>query len=298
VNAGENGRVDLLITGGTVVDAGVAKVTDLAVANGLITAVGDLSGRLNSARTVDASGLLVLPGLVDGHFHCAGGSASPVADDMRQGPMSAVHGGVTTVMAHVFGNRGQPLTEALESFAATAGSRSLIDYGMHCGVRPEPNLVDQIPTVVTLGSRSFKFHLAYRKTGDGRMFDTDLLLAGMEQVASIGGVAIVHAEDGHVIDHLENKLSALGQTAASSFLGSRPSIAEEMAIERVSALSELSGCPVVFAHVTSARSASRLADLQATRPGLHAETQPHYLVLTDDDLKTQGAMLKVGETGG
>ena len=294
MNAAGNGSIDLLITGGTVVDAGGSTIADLAVTNGTITAVGELAGWLDAAQTLDATGLLVLPGLVDGHFHCAAASASPVADDMRQGTISAVHGGVTTVMVHVFGSRGQPLTEALESFAATAGAQSLIDYGMHCGVRPEPELVDQIPTVVSLGSRSFKFHLDYRKTGDGRMFDTDLLLAGMEHVASVGAVAIVHAEDGHVIDHLENKVSALGQSAVSSFLGTRPDIAEEMAIERVAALSELSGCPVVFAHVTSARSSSRLAELQARRSGLHAETQPHYLVLTDDDLQKQGAMVKVG----
>ena len=294
MSAGERRSIDLLISGGTVVDAGGLAVTDLAVADGSIVAVGELAGRLDARRTLDARGLLVLPGLVDGHFHCAAASASPVADDMRQGTISAVHGGVTTVMVHVFGGRGQPLAEVLESFAATSGSQSVIDYGMHCGVRPETGLVDQIPSVVSLGSRSFKFHLGYRKTGDGRMFDTDLLLAGMEHVASVDGVAIVHAEDGHVIDHLENKATALGRSDASSFLGTRPDIAEEMAMERVVAVSELSGCPVLFAHLTSARSAARLAELRARHDGLHAETQPHYLVLTDDDLQEQGAMVKVG----
>lgn len=294
MNAAGGGSIDLLITGGTVVDAGAEAVTDVAVSGGSVAAVGDLAGRLDAARTLDATGMLVLPGLVDGHFHCAAASASPVADGMRQGTISAVHGGVTTVMVHVFGSRGQPLPEALESFKATSGSRSVIDYGMHCGVRPEPDLVDQIPSVVPLGSRSFKFHLGYRKTGDGRMFDTDLLLAGMEHVAAVGGIAIVHAEDGHVIDHLENRAGALGPTDASSFLGTRPEIAEAMAIERVAAVSELSGCPVLFAHLTSARSAARLAELQARHAGFHAETQPHYLVLTDEHLREQGAMAKVG----
>ena len=179
----------------------------------------DLSGSSDAVQTVDATGSLVLPGLVDGHFHCAAASASPVADDMRQGTISAIHGGVTTVLVHVFGNRGQPLLEALAAFAAASGAQSVIDFGMHCGVRPEQDLIEQIPDVVAAGSRSFKFHLDYRKTGDGRMFDTDLLLAGMEQIASIGAVAIVHAEDGHVIDYLENKLSNSGESTPASFLG-------------------------------------------------------------------------------
>ena len=126
------------------------------------------------------------------------------------------------------------------------------------------------------------------------MFDTDLLLAGMEQIASIGAVAIVHAEDGQVIDYLENKLSNRGESTPASFLATRPSIAEVMAIERVAALSRLSGCPVVFGHVSSADGAVRLAELQARQAGLHAETQPHYLVLTDDDLQKHGGMAKVG----
>ena len=285
---------DLLIVGGTVVDGMRAAEADLAVTDGKVTAVGELSGKLRATDTVDAAGLLVLPGLVDGHFHCAAASASKIVDDMRQGTISAVHGGVTTVMVHVFGDRGQSLPEALEAFAATAGRRSVVDYGMHCGVRPEPALIAQIPEVVELGSRSFKFHLDYRKTGDGRMFDTDLLLAGMEQVASVEGLAIVHAEDGHVIDHLEDRLSGRGEHTAASYLATRPDIAESMAIDRVAALSELSGCAVLFAHISSARGALRLAELQAQRPGLHAEAQPQYLVLTDDDLRREGPMAKVG----
>ena len=291
---GTSNPVDVLITGGTVVDGGRAEVGDLAVSDGKVVALNGLSGSSDAVQTVDATGSLVLPGLVDGHFHCAAASASPVADDMRQGTISAIHGGVTTVLVHVFGNRGQPLPEALAAFAAASGAQSVIDFGMHCGVRPEQDLIEQIPDVVAAGSRSFKFHLDYRKTGDGRMFDTDLLLAGMEQIASIGAVAIVHAEDGHVIDYLENKLSNRGESTPASFLATRPSIAEVMAIERVAALSRLSGCPVVFAHVSSADGAVRLAELQARQAGLHAETQPHYLVLTDDDLQKHGGMAKVG----
>jgi dihydropyrimidinase len=288
------GTVDVLIKGGTVVDAGTAVEADVALAAGVVVGVGRLEGRVTADRVIDARGKIVMPGLVDGHFHCAGGSASPVADDMYRGTLSAVCGGFTTVMAHVFGERGQPLQEALDGFAAGPGSAAVADFGMHCGVRPERDLIRQIAGVPESGSRSFKFHLDYRKTGDGRMFDTDLLLEAMEHVAAIGGLAIVHAEDGHVIDYLEDKSARAGTSDAASFLATRPDVSEEMAIDRVAALAELSGCAVLFAHITSARGASRLATLQAARAGLYAETQPHYLVLTDDDLQRHGIMAKVG----
>ena len=122
---GTSNPVDVLITGGTVVDGGRAEVGDLAVSDGKVVALNGLSGSSDAVQTVDATGSLVLPGLVDGHFHCAAASASPVADDMRQGTISAIHGGVTTVLVHVFGNRGQPLPR---------GSRSLRS-GLRCPIR-------------------------------------------------------------------------------------------------------------------------------------------------------------------
>ena len=85
---------DLLITGGTVVDGtgAPARVADVGITNGLITAVGDLSG--SSAREViDATGLLVTPGWVDIHTHYDG----QVTWDAELAPTS--WHGVTTIVA-------------------------------------------------------------------------------------------------------------------------------------------------------------------------------------------------------
>ena len=63
-------NVDLVITGGRVIDPanGVDAICDLAVVGGKVAAVGDLSDVV-AANTVDASGLIVTPGLVDIHAH-------------------------------------------------------------------------------------------------------------------------------------------------------------------------------------------------------------------------------------
>jgi N-acyl-D-amino-acid deacylase len=64
---------DLVIRGGTVVDGtgGPSKTADVAVDDGIITAVGDLGGAA-AQRTIDADGLLVTPGVVDVHTHYDG----------------------------------------------------------------------------------------------------------------------------------------------------------------------------------------------------------------------------------
>src|ERR1700754_2712374 len=89
---------DLAIRGGTVVTASDTFRADVGVRGGRIVAVADqVTG---AARTIDASGLLVMPGGIDSHVHLAqpafGGPK--MADDFVSGTRSAIAGGNTTVL--------------------------------------------------------------------------------------------------------------------------------------------------------------------------------------------------------
>src|SRR2546426_500446 len=61
---------DLLIAGGTLIDGTGAprRIADVAVAEGRIAAVGRLAGAA-ARRTIDAGGLVVMPGIFDAHTH-------------------------------------------------------------------------------------------------------------------------------------------------------------------------------------------------------------------------------------
>ena len=85
---------DLLITGGTVVDGtgAPARIADLGITDGLITAVGDLTGS-SATKIIDATGVLVTPGWVDIHTHYDG----QVTWDSELAPTS--WHGVTTIVA-------------------------------------------------------------------------------------------------------------------------------------------------------------------------------------------------------
>jgi N-acyl-D-aspartate/D-glutamate deacylase len=87
---------DLVIRGGTVVDGtgGPSRTADVAVDDGIITAVGDLQGAA-AQRTIDADGLLVTPGVVDVHTHYDG----QVTWDPLVTP-SSWHGVTTVVMGN------------------------------------------------------------------------------------------------------------------------------------------------------------------------------------------------------
>ena len=128
---------DLLVRGGTVVTAAGSSRADVAVDGGRITAVEpDLSGLAAGAReVVDASGLLVLPGVVDVHTHTRVASdAEP--DRFFQDSVAAAFGGTTTFLS--FNNPGTGSSPAAarslrtglrEWLAATTGD-SAVDVGL------------------------------------------------------------------------------------------------------------------------------------------------------------------------
>ena len=92
---------DLVITGGRVLDPtnNIDTKLDIAVNNGKIAAVEVNIDASASKRTIDATGLVVTPGLIDLHTHAAGGISKPNNDDFMVDPDTAgVSAGVTTIL--------------------------------------------------------------------------------------------------------------------------------------------------------------------------------------------------------
>ena len=92
---------DLVISGGRVLDPAnnVDAKLDIAVSNAKIAAVGANIDTTATKRVVDATGLVVTPGLIDLHTHAAGGIRKPINDDFMVNPDTAgVSAGVTTIL--------------------------------------------------------------------------------------------------------------------------------------------------------------------------------------------------------
>ena len=97
--------------------------------------------------------------------------------------------------------------------------------------------VEQIPDAATRGVNSFKFFLAYRRRG--MMIDDDAFLRAMDLIASVGGIAMVYAENGLAIDFLEKKFIAEGNVSIEWFERSRPKPVEYEAVFRAIQLAKL-----------------------------------------------------------
>ena len=274
--------VDLLVLGGTVVTAAGSRPADVAVAGGSIVALEpDLAGLAASAReTVDATGLLVLPGCVDVHTHTrVATDAEP--DRFFRDSVAAAFGGTTTFLA--FNNPGtgaspraeRSLLAGLSEWRAATGSDSAIDCGVSLvisGRAEDP--VAELGAIVEAGVPTCKAFMIF----DFRLPDAAILDA-MRVLGDRGGMLEVHCEDPVLVDAAVADALRRGDLAARHHPATRSPDAEAVATHRAMAFARAAEAPAYAVHVSSAAALHEIAEAKAGGIRAFAETCPHYLVL-------------------
>jgi len=190
-------QYDLLLTGGTVVTGAGMRRADVGVRGEAIVAVESSLPREDAREVIDVTGKYVFPGIIDAHVH-------PVyLDDVEASSRVAAYGGTTTLLHFAYARTGESLYEQVQKMLNDAAARSRLDFGLHGGMFEAPRQVPEIPRVMELGVRTFKFFLTYLK--QGWYTDDYQLIKAMDLVAQRNGMAIVHCENGGAIDYLEDK---------------------------------------------------------------------------------------------
>jgi len=274
----------ILIRGGTVVTAEGMLPADVLVGGQRIAAVGTGLGRAD--QVIDAVGRYVMPGGVDVHTHMELPVAGTVSsDDFATGTEAAAWGGTTTIVDFAVQERGESLSAALDRWLAKA-AKSHIDYGMHLIVREvsEPVLAE-MGAMVRRGVPSFKLFMAY--PGVNMVDDASIFLA-LGRAADSGGLIMIHAENGGVIDVLVGRALAAGRTAPVNHALTRPASMEGEATHRAIALAELAGAPVYIAHLSSSDALAAVREARDRGVPAYAETCPQYLLLSTADLDRPG----------
>ena len=273
---------DILIRNGTVATAADVSQCDVAIKDGKVVALGRDLG--TSRRVVDAAGMLVLPGGVEGHCHIEqmGSLGVMTADDFYTGTVAAVFGGTTSVLSFAAQHRGHSLRKTVDDYMARAVPKAVIDYGFHLIISdPTPQVLGQeLPALIKDGFSSFKLYMTYDKLA---LADIQIL-----EVLSVarrhGAFVLVHAENHDMIRWLRQRLVDRGHVEPRYHAVSHPRIGEGEATNRAIALSRLADVPILIVHVSTENAMEEIRDAQTAGFKIFAETCPQYLLLTANDL--------------
>lgn len=268
-------KLDLVITNGTVVTAADTFPADIGIIDGKIALIGE---NLHGSREVNAQGKLIIPGGVDPHVHLEMPQGEfTSSDNFESGTIAAACGGTTTIIDFVEPEENEPLLDALAKRRAQADGRAVIDYGLHMTLsNANDDTLAQIPAVIEAGSSTFKIYTIY-----GFYLDDDAMLKAFRKVQEAGGLPIVHAENRHIVKHLQKKFLNDGQTSPRFHPRSRPPVVEGEAINRVLALAEIAESPVYIVHVSTALGAEAIQQARQRGQIAFGETCPQYLLLTE-----------------
>src|SRR2546429_4537981 len=269
----------MLIRGGRVVTATGERDADVLVREGTIAEVRP--GLAASGDVIDATGLLVLPGVVDPHTHLLLDTGTArTADDFESGSLSAAAGGVTTFLDFAPQLPGQRFAQALQSRLDLIEGRSHIDYAIHLTIAHLPSGWERdLEALVEAGVTTAKIYTTYR----GTIFYADdwTWYRLMERSGEAGFLVQVHAENDAIVEGMAQQLVDEGKRSLQYHALARPGVAEAEAVGRGLLFSRATGSPVYFVHLSTPLAVDLISEARRRGVRAIAETCPPSLGLHD-----------------
>ncbi|MFY0759301.1 dihydropyrimidinase [Metabacillus dongyingensis] len=267
-----------LIKNGIIVTAADTYKADILVEEEQIAAIG-CNLPEEGAEIVDAKGCYVFPGGIDPHTHLDmpfGGTVTK--DDFESGTMAAAFGGTTTVIDFCLTEKGKPLKDAIQTWHEKSRDKAVIDYSFHLMISEiNDDVLGELPAVINEeGISSFKVFMAYKNVFQA---DDETLFRTLLTAKELGGLVMVHAENGDVIDYLTKKALAEGKTDPIYHALTRPPEVEGEATGRAAQLTGLAGSQLYVVHVSCADAVEKIAEARSKGFDVWGETCPQYLVL-------------------
>ncbi|GAB77688.1 dihydroorotase [Austwickia chelonae] len=260
---------------------------DILVRDGRIDAIGQDVDIPAGTKTIDADGLIALPGLVDMHTHLREPGRED-AETIESGSRAAARGGYTAVLAMA---NTEPVTDTaiLAEWVWEHGRRSAyadvypvgaVTKGLRGEELAELGLMHRSRAAVSMFS------------DDGRcVHDPQVMRRALEYVKTFGGVIAQHAQDPRLAPH--TACCHEGTVSGRLGLPGWPAVAEETIIARDVMLARQTGSRLHICHLSTAGSVEIVRWAKSQGIQVTAEATPHHLMLTTDLLEGYDPVYKV-----
>ena len=266
------------------------------VHEGRIRAVQRSDAPFEAAEVVEAHGMLLLPGAIDAHFHCRDPSF-PERGDFATESRAAAAGGVTSIFEMPISKPCASTVEIWNARREAAAAKAYVNIGLYAA----PGRMDAAETRAMADAGAIGFKLFTTRSAPGRedeflgLATTGLhdILVSLEQVAETGLRCVFHAEDQDLIDLFSERALAADVADHLRHEASRPAVVEAAAVAAVVEVARHVGTPIHIAHVSSAQTIDVVRRAKASGADVSAETCPHYLFCTEDDLARVGPFGKI-----
>jgi allantoinase len=268
-----------VVTSDTIIPGGY-----VAVRGETIAAIGE-GVPPTASETVDHSGKLLLPGLVDGHMHTSSSTGWPGIETATK---CAAAGGVTTCVDMPY-DVPVPVTDAaiLADKIGWVERTAYVDMALY-GTITKTGGVGAIPGLAAGGISAFKLSTYEYDAVRFPRIDHPTMLAAFREIAKTGLPVAIHNEDQELVEMLTAQARAGGRTEAIMHCRTRPPLAETLADLEIFEMALETGAHVHIAH----SSLSRGFELAETFRGMGAQTTGEaciqYLCMTEDDIVRLG----------
>lgn len=271
--------MDLIIKNGTIVTPTDTYEADIGIKGEKIVAIGK---ELSGSKVIDAKGMMIFPGFIDVHTHIEMPFMGTYSSDTWEtGTKAAAFGVTTCIVDFVIQSKGGTLKEALGEWNKRATGNAYIDYGFHMAMTDvNDDALNEMETMIMEeGISSFKLFFAYK--GE-LMVDDDAFYKALEKAEELGGLIMIHAENGHIVDLYTKSLLAENKNEPMYHAVSRPSIIEGEACQRAITLAELAEAPLYIVHNSCLEAVEAIHEGRERGLPIYGETCPQYLTLDEE----------------
>ena len=267
-------KLDLAIVGGTVVLPGKSIAPlNIGISDGRIALLS--SGFIDANEEIDATGRVIIPGLVDQHFHCWWGFG---VETHEVATRAAARGGVTTLVEMPLDKPATITSVLFREKLASVGDSYHVDYAFIGGY--ESGQPDDVDSMVRDGAVAIKIFTGdvappgmFPGTSDAELLDL------MRRIKQLGSTLMVHCENAGFVNSETQRVKASGKTGPAAWSEARPWFAEVDAVQRIALLARVTGARVIVVHISTPEAVDVVTEARRQGADIWAETLPHQLCL-------------------